>query len=100
MARFAVILFTVLATAALVSVLESFIWFAPLILFGAPIATALYVADRSGALVAVATAAVIGDFLFVEPRGDAAQRLGERSAVRATGSLVRLSTPVSGSSAS
>lgn len=68
--RFGVMLGSVATTAGVIGLLQSWLGFAPLILMVAPIAVCLESARIGLALIAAASAAVIGDYLFVEPVGE------------------------------
>lgn len=66
-ARLGFVLGTVAATAGLIGLLAPLLGFPPLILFAAPVVASLQLAGVRLALVAAASAAVIGDYFFVEP---------------------------------
>lgn len=67
MVRFIAILSAVAATMVIVGLLERWIGFAPLILCGVPIVVFLRVWGIGAALITATSAAVMGDFFFVEP---------------------------------
>jgi len=66
-ARPDVILVSVVATSVVIAILQQTLGFPPLILFAAPIAAGLRAGGAGAALTIAASAAVIGDYFFVEP---------------------------------
>jgi K+-sensing histidine kinase KdpD len=65
--RLGAILVAVVATAAIVGLIQRWLGLAPLVLFLAPVAVFLQTAGIGVALAAAVTAALIGDYFFVEP---------------------------------
>lgn len=65
--RFGSVLLSVGLTAGVIALLQRWLGFAPLILFVVPIVMFVQVAGIGAALAAAVSAALIGDYYFVEP---------------------------------